>query len=138
MIRALALGVLVAAALPSCRSEEPPPAPAPKQAPKSVSAPARLPAAAELVKGPLPSGPQADVAHSQCTVCHTDEYLVQQRLSPAAWQKTIAKMQKFGANVSDEQATKLAAWLSSLYTPDLPVRPAPLVEIPAAALPSAP
>lgn len=140
MIRALVLGIVIAAALPSCKREERAPATrshASRKAP-AAAASAQAPTPAELVSGPLPDGPEADMAHAQCTVCHDEEYLVQQRLSPAAWQKTLAKMQKFGANVNDEQAARLATWLSTLYPPDLPMRSGALVERPVAALPPAP
>ena len=68
-------------------------------------------------------------------MCHSEQYLVQQRLSAEAWKKTVTKMRKFGAQVSEEEASELATWLASLYGPDLPMRPGIQVERPAALSP---
>lgn len=133
--------LVLGCALWACKSEEP--APAPAAPPAAAAAPVPppppappLPSQAELVSGPLPGGPEAELARGRCLICHTEDYLVQQRLSPEAWKKTVAKMQKFGAPVSDEEVARIATWLGTLYTPQLPMRRAPLAELPATGLPS--
>ena len=50
------------------------------------------------------------------------QYLTQQRLSEATWKKTIEKMRKFGANLTDEQSASLAAFAARYWNPDLPGR----------------
>jgi hypothetical protein len=138
MSRLIPLAAVIVVALSSCQREEPAPAPAraAASARKPAPAPASMPAPAELVTGPLPAGAESEMALAQCTICHAEEYLVQQRLSPEAWKKTIAKMQKFGAVVSDDQAATLATWLGALYPQELPVRQAALAELPASGLPA--
>ena len=80
---------------------------------------------AALLEGKLPDGaPMTDLINAQCRICHAVEYLTQQRLSEAAWAKTIAKMKKFGANVSDADAAALAKFAASYWNPDLPPRTA--------------
>ena len=58
----------------------------------------------------------------QCQICHHYEYLTQQRLTEPAWKKTIEKMRKFGAVLTDEQATQLVAFAARYWNPDLPGR----------------
>lgn len=104
-------------------------------APVAASAPQSeppVPSPAALVEGPLPGGPGGELARARCLMCHCEQYLVQQRLSAEGWKKTMAKMRKFGAPVSEEEATELASWLAKLYTPDLPMRSGSLVERPEA------
>lgn len=80
---------------------------------------------AALLEGKLPEGaPEVDLINAQCRICHAVEYLTQQRLSEAAWTKTIAKMKKFGANVSDADAAALAKFAATYWNPDLPPRTA--------------
>lgn len=93
---------------------------------------------AALLEGKLPEGaPETDLINAQCRICHAVEYLTQQRLSEAAWQKTIAKMRKFGANVDDQQAAALAKFAATYWNPDLPARTWKVGPPPAGALPLA-
>jgi hypothetical protein len=116
-----ALVVLVAIA--ACRSEEkssPPPKPAPV-APQPAPPPAID--QASLLQGNVPEGaPETELINAQCRICHTVEYMTQQRLSEAAWKKTVDKMRKFGANMSDADAVALAAFAARYWNPDLPMR----------------
>ena len=136
-LNATALLAVIALAS-ACAPNGAPPPPTAKEAtktlPSPVAPPAPLPSKEELVHGPLPDGPQANLARASCTICHSEDYLVQQRLTPEQWKKTVAKMQKFGAPVTDEQAAPLVAWLSSMYTPDLPDRTRVAVAAPDATL----
>ena len=126
--------VLLIVAIAACKAKQdqpPPPPPAPAPPP-----PAPTIDRAELLAGKLPDGaPETELINAQCRVCHAVEYLTQQRLSEGAWQKTIAKMRKFGANVDDQQAALLAKFAATYWNPDLPARAFPLVAPPAGALP---
>lgn len=91
---------------------------------------------AALLDGKLPEGgPETELIKAQCRVCHAVEYLTQQRLSEAAWQKTIAKMRKFGAAVDDQQAAALAKFAATYWNPDLPPRTFKLAPLPPGATP---
>jgi hypothetical protein len=92
---------------------------------------------AALLEGQLPEGtPEVELINAQCRICHTTEYLTQQRLGEAAWAKTIAKMKKLGAKVSDAEAAALAKFAASYWNPDLPPRTSwKIVTPPAGALP---
>ncbi|MBV8760181.1 MAG: hypothetical protein JO257_23010 [Deltaproteobacteria bacterium] len=131
-MRAALLVVLALAACKSHREEAPPPPPAPAPAPP----PAPTIDRAALLDGKLPDGaPETELINAQCRICHAVEYLTQQRLSEAAWGKTIAKMRKFGANVDDQQAALLAKFAATYWNPDLPGRTFKLVATPAGAVP---
>ena len=121
---------LVLLALVACKSEHAPPQPAP--APKPAPAIDRD----ALLAGKLPEGePMSDLVFAQCQVCHTTQYLTQQRLAEPAWKKTIDKMRRFGANLTDDQAAQLAAYAARYWNPDLPGRTWSLGPLPAGALP---
>jgi hypothetical protein len=119
------MGILLVA----CGSrEEPKPAP-PAQAPTAESA-AGAPAVAApaldreaLLAGKLPTeGAEAQLINVHCRICHTTEYLTQQRLSEPAWKQTIQKMRRFGALLSDAEVASLAAFAAKLWSPELPGR----------------
>jgi hypothetical protein len=126
-------------ALAACESKHEQPA---QQPPAQPPAPAKPPAPppmdrAALLDGKLPEGaPETDLINAQCRICHAVEYLTQQRLSEPAWQKTIAKMRKFGAALDDQQAAALATFAATYWNPDLPGRSFKLVAPPAGAVPS--
>ena len=73
-----------------------------------------------LVEGKLPDDPALPLVQSKCFLCHTGEYLTQQRLTDGQWQRTVDKMRKFGTPASDEEAKTIAAYLARNWTPDLP------------------
>jgi len=126
--------LLVIFVLAACKSkhDRPPPPPPPPAAP---AAPPQIDRAA-LLEGKLPEGaPEVDVINAQCRICHAVEYLTQQRLSEPVWQKTIAKMRKFGAALDDQQAAALAKFAATYWNPDLPGRTFKLAPLPAGAVP---
>ncbi len=57
---------------------------------------------------------------SRCAVCHSTDLITQQRFDRNRWDATIAKMVHWGADLSKEEATLLAGYLSSRYHPDTP------------------
>lgn len=109
---------LLVIALVACgKSNQPPP-------PQGESAqPAPVIDRAALLEGKLPDGaPETELVNTQCRICHTVEYLTQQRLSEAAWKKTIDKMRTFGATLDDAQAASLTTFAARYWNPDLPGR----------------
>ena len=115
----------------ACKSQhEPPPPPAPQ--PPSVAPIDRV----ALLEGKLPEGdPNTELINAQCRICHSTEYLTQQRLAEAGWKKTIDKMRKFGAQLTDDQAASIVAFAVRYWNPALPPRKWQPVAPPPGALP---
>jgi len=135
--RAVLVAIVLVAA---CKAKHEPPAPEPQgSAGSAATAPTPPPVMdrAALLDGKLPEGtPEVELINAQCRICHTTEYLTQQRLSEAAWTKTITKMKKFGANLTDADVTTLATFAATYWNPDLPPRTSwKLVPPPVGALP---
>jgi cytochrome c5 len=65
----------------------------------------------------LADGPDRDAASRYCGICHGVEYIpMQPKMSKAQWTATVAKMIKaFGAPVPQEDADKIAGYLSTAY-----------------------
>jgi mono/diheme cytochrome c family protein len=61
--------------------------------------------------------PGAELAMSQCLICHSSEYITTQPpLSRATWKATVEKMQhKFGAPLQAEQVEALVDYLTKAY-----------------------
>lgn len=133
-----ALLILILLALGACKSEQAPPAPQPPPE-RQPPAPAPPPPAIDrdaLLAGKLPEGtPEMEVVNAQCRICHTVEYLTQQRLAEPAWKKTIDKMRKFGAVLTDDEAASLVTFAARYWNPDLPARTWTAGPPPAGALP---
>jgi hypothetical protein len=99
------------------------------------AAPAK-PDPAAAVEGRLPDEPARAVLQARCLICHTVDYVTQQRLTAGQWLKTVEKMRKFGAPLTDDEVKPLADYLGRHWTVDLPERrPAP-VPPPAGSVPS--
>ncbi len=89
-----------------------------------------------LLAGQLPEGAQeSEVINVQCRICHAVEYVTQQRLSEAGWTKTLLKMRTFGANISESDVPRLAAFAARFWNAELPDRVLAPVPPPAGALP---
>ncbi|MFN2548034.1 MAG: cytochrome c [Myxococcales bacterium] len=73
-----------------------------------------------LLKGQMPDDPAKPIVQRSCMLCHTGDYLTQQRLTESQWQKTVEKMRKFGAPASDEEAKQMTAYLAKYWKQDLP------------------
>lgn len=101
--------VLVVALVTACKAKQ-----SSEQAPAGSAQPAPPPATDAAVAD------QRELINAQCRFCHTTQYLEQQRLSEAAWKKTIEKMRKFGAQLTDEQAAALVAYAAKTWNPSLP------------------
>jgi hypothetical protein len=111
----------------ACREPAPPPPPA-------ASPPISRQA---LIAGQIPADrEETALLHSRCAICHSLEYVTQQRLTPNQWEKTVLKMQKWGAPISEAEAATLGRFLAAHWTPDLPERSSAHVAAPASALPA--
>jgi len=73
-----------------------------------------------LVEGKLPDDPALPLVQSKCLLCHTGDYLTQQRLTEGQWQRTVDKMRRFGTPANDEEGKAIAAYLARNWTIDLP------------------
>jgi len=83
-------------------------------------------AGAALVAGKLPDDPARALLQARCLICHTADYVTQQRLTEKQWQAEVQKMRKFGTALTDEEATALTGYLARNWTVDLAERrPAP-------------
>jgi hypothetical protein len=73
----------------------------------------------------LPDGAMKQKATATCTECHDSGIILQQRLSKAAWTKTVDKMIKWGADVDPDDHDALIEYLSTNFNPDKPPYEAP-------------
>jgi len=55
---------------------------------------------------------------ARCTVCHSIELIVQQRLDQDHWDTIVKKMSSWGAQVSESEQEVLVAYLASRYHPN--------------------
>lgn len=68
------------------------------------------------VKTHLPEAPGYKVYYSNCLVCHSDRYVLDQPdMPPKSWTAIVTKMQKtFGAPVADSSAEKIIQYLVAI------------------------
>ena len=92
---------------------------------------------AALLRGELPAGPETEIVRSRCQICHTLEYVTQQRLTEPQWEKTLAKMQKWGSPITDEERKRLAPYLAAVWPKELDAPGYPRVATPPGAVPAA-
>ncbi len=92
-------------------------------------------AALLLAQADLPDDPARAVVQQKCMICHTTEYVTQQRLTEGAWKKTVEKMRKFGSPIADEEIAPLVAYLAKNWTPTTAAGPVRLAPLPKGSLP---
>ena len=63
---------------------------------------------------------------ARCSVCHSADLIVQQRLPRARWEATVEKMRHWGAEISHDEADLLVQYLSARYHPGAPDHVPPL------------
>ncbi|HXX74543.1 MAG TPA: c-type cytochrome [Nitrospiraceae bacterium] len=63
---------------------------------------------------------------ARCSVCHSADLIVQQRLPLVRWEATVEKMRHWGAEISKDEAELLVRYLSARYHPGAPDRVPPL------------
>lgn len=75
------------------------------------------------------------ILYARCQICHTLEYVTQQRLTEAQWLKTLTKMQKWGSPLTDDERNALAPFLAGTWSSELPEVVSPPGAAPVGALP---
>ena len=65
----------------------------------------------------LPEGPGADVVKSRCTICHESDIISSQKLSLAGWTNSVAKMIRWGSQVTPEERAVLQPYLAMHFGP---------------------
>jgi len=63
---------------------------------------------------------------ARCSVCHSADLIVQQRLPRARWEATVKKMEHWGTEISNDEADLLVRYLSARYHPAAPDQLPPL------------
>ncbi len=114
------------AGAPAAAPAEKAPAAAAEKPAASTEKPALSPAQrAALVEGKIPDDPERSLFQAKCLICHTGDYVTQQRLTEGQWQKSVEKMKRWGAPLTDDEVKALAAWFGRTWNPDLPERRSP-------------
>jgi cytochrome c5 len=65
----------------------------------------------------LPPGPGRDVVAKRCIACHEADLIVQQRLTRAAWARSVDKMVRWGATVEPDERDAMLDYLSAQFAP---------------------
>ena len=77
------------------------------------AAPSLPPAALTLLRSRA-----EELVAANCLSCHSSEILRQQRLTGGQWEKVVRKMAGWGADLTAEETTVVAAYLAAEYGPD--------------------
>jgi len=59
----------------------------------------------------LPAGSQRALAEQRCLICHSAQLIAQQHKDGAAWEKTIAQMEKWGVALTPAEHDSLKGYL---------------------------
>ena len=124
----------------------PPPAPPTATPPTTTTTAATPPTAtppptstpetqAQALRGEFPPGPEVNTLTAKCAICHSTQYLTQQRLTAAQWEKTVKKMKGWGAPIDDAEQASLARYFATHFPVTLGPPQLALVAPPAGALP---
>jgi cytochrome c5 len=65
----------------------------------------------------LPAGPGRDIVTTRCLSCHQTDLITQQRLSRAAWGRSVDKMVRWGAVVEAAERDPLLDYLAARFAP---------------------
>ena len=65
----------------------------------------------------LPAGRQRTLAEQKCLVCHSAQLIAQQHKDAAAWEKTIAQMEKWGVALTPAERDSLKGYLVRAFGP---------------------
>jgi hypothetical protein len=66
----------------------------------------------------LPPGGARQLAQDHCLACHSSDMLQQQRLTATQWRAEVDKMQRWGAEIRDEDKEALALYLVTHFGSD--------------------
>jgi mono/diheme cytochrome c family protein len=105
------VGLVLVAGAPQLQAENTSSSPVPSDA-RWTKVSVQLPTSPTL----FPAGQGADIANSQCVICHSpDMVLYQPARTQEQWKETINKMRSvYGAPLPAEQVDVLATYLSQL------------------------
>jgi hypothetical protein len=131
VIATILLAALVSGAEPQAAAAQAGQPAAPAE--KPVRSPAER---AALVEGKVPDDPERSLFQAKCLICHTGDYVTQQRLTEGQWQKSVEKMKRWGAPLTDDEVKVLAAWFGRTWNLDLPERRSPRRPAPAGSTPA--
>jgi hypothetical protein len=104
--------------------------------PAGAAKPALTQAQQAIVAGKLPEDPARNIVLSKCQLCHTADYVTQQRLTPVQWQKTVEKMRKLGSPLTDDEVKLVSDYLGRHWVVGVPERPPRPVRAPANLVPA--
>jgi len=65
--------------------------------------------------GRLVDAPGVDLVRARCGTCHEADLIAQQRLSRAGWDREVAKMERWGADVPGSDRDRLLDYLARHY-----------------------
>ena len=68
----------------------------------------------------LPAGGQRVLAEQKCLICHSAQLIAQQHKDAAAWEKTIAQMEKWGVALTPAEHDSLKSYLVRALGPRTP------------------
>jgi cytochrome c553 len=63
----------------------------------------------------LPAGPGREIVAKRCATCHEPDIIMQQRLSRAAWGRSLDKMVRWGATVEGEEREVMLDYLAAHF-----------------------
>jgi hypothetical protein len=66
----------------------------------------------------LPPGAGRGLAQTNCLACHAPDMILQQRLTETQWRAEVDKMQRWGAEIRDEDKADLVLYLVAHFGPD--------------------
>ncbi len=69
------------------------------------------------VKEELPAGPGREPFQRICTGCHSASVVTSERRTADNWSNIVDDMRARGANGSDDDMDKIAAWLAANFPP---------------------
>lgn len=74
-------------------------------------------AGSSLTAQQLPAGPGADVLKTRCVSCHESDIITSQKLSLTGWTNSVAKMIRWGSQITPEEREVLQPYLAAHFAP---------------------
>jgi cytochrome c5 len=65
----------------------------------------------------LPAGPGADVLKTRCVSCHEADIITSQKLSLSGWTNSVAKMIRWGSQITPQEREVLQPYLAAHFGP---------------------
>lgn len=65
----------------------------------------------------LPAGPGREIVAKRCLTCHDGDLIAAQRLSRAAWTRSVDKMVRWGAVVEADERDLMLGYLAAHFAP---------------------